>query len=303
MLNLAPIVLFAYNRPDHTRRLLASLAANELAAESALWVFVDAPKPTATAQDRANHQAVLDLVVEQAWCGQVHLRQRPANLGLAQSITQGVSEIVGQFGRVIVLEDDLFVAPGFLRYMNTGLTLYADDAQVMHISGFMYPIRQKLPDTFFYTKISCWGWATWQRAWRQFNPDARWLYGELLRSKRLESFNLDGAYNFSDHLLANATGQWETWAIKWQASVFLHHGLCLSPRETLVRNLGFDGTGEHCHLDNNEHSTQPMADSVVVERIPLRENPKVRAAVARYYLNSHSNYRGKLEFYLKKLFV
>jgi Glycosyl transferase family 2 len=303
MPSFAPIVLFAYIRPQHTRRLLESLAANDLAAQSELWVFVDAPKPTATDQDLANHQAVLDLVQERAWCGQVHLRARPTNLGLAKSITSGVSEVVGQYGRGIVLEDDLFVAPGFLRYMNDALDLYAHDEQVMHVSGFMYPIRQQLPDTFFYTKISCWGWATWQRAWQHFDPDARHLYDELERQHLLDRFNLGGAYNFSEHLLANATGQWQTWAIKWQASVFLRRGLCLSPHQSLVRNLGFDGSGEHCHLDHNEHSQHPMADHVPVARIPLKENPAARSAVAQYYLNLHHNYRGKLKYYLKKLFV
>jgi hypothetical protein len=303
MPSLAPIVLFAYTRPLHTRRLLESLAANELAASSELWVFVDAPKPTATPEDLANHQAVLALVRERAWCGQVHVRQRPTNFGLARSITEGVGEIVGAHGRAIVLEDDLFVAPGFLRYMNEALALYADDEQVMHVSGFMYPIDLRLPDTFFYTKISCWGWATWQRAWRHFNPDAGQLYAELERRGLLAQFDLDGAYNFSEHLRANALGTWTTWAVKWQASVFLRQGLCLSPNRTLVRNLGFDGTGEHCHLDNDEHAQQLMANAVTVSRVPLVENAKVKAAVSRYYLHLHQDYRGKLKYYFRRLFA
>jgi len=63
--------------------------------------------------------------------------------------------------------------------MNNALNMYEDDKQVMHISGYFFPIKNKLPSTFFYNLASCWGWATWQRAWQYYNPDAKFLFAEI----------------------------------------------------------------------------------------------------------------------------
>jgi Glycosyl transferase family 2 len=285
MPSLAPIVVFAYNRPAHLRRLLESLAANELAAQSQLTVVVDGPKPGATPADLERQAQVRAVVAEQPWCGQVHLVQRPQNWGLARSLVGGITDLLAQHLSVIVLEDDLWVAPGFLAYQNQALARYAHDARVMHVSGFMYPVPGRWPETFFYRKISCWGWGTWRRAWQHFNPDAADLLRQLqARPRLLNRFNLYGAYDFARVLRLNAQGELHTWAIKWQASVYLQQGLSLSPRRSLVRNLGFDGSGEHCDADDGGHARYPVTERVAVGQSPVRPLLAAERAVGRFYI-------------------
>ncbi|MDD9936096.1 MAG: hypothetical protein OXT09_20965 [Myxococcales bacterium] len=276
MAALAPIALFVYDRPEHTRRVLETLTANPEAARSRLVVYADGPTPDAPGEQRARIDEVRRLVQSKPWCGEVDLVARPSNVGMAESIVSGVGACLDAVPSVIVIEDDLILSPGFLRYMNDALVLYADDEQVMHVSAYMFPVRGSLPETFFFNSTSCWGWGTWRRAWRCLERDPALLIERLERSGRLREFNLDGAYDFESHLRANATGEMSTWAVRWYASVFLARGLCLHPGRSLVRNAGHDGTGTHC-AENQVYLQQRLGDWVSVDRVPLRENLRARA--------------------------
>ena len=147
MNNLAPIVLFTYNRLDHTKQTVEALRANLYAKESVLYIYSDAPKTEAAGEAV---QAVRDyLHTIDGFC-EVYIILREENWGLARNIMDGVTEIVNQYGKIIVLEDDIVTSKYFLKYMNDALTLYKDFPQVMSVSGYMYPIeKENLPETFF----------------------------------------------------------------------------------------------------------------------------------------------------------
>src|ERR1700675_996733 len=194
MPDLAPIVLFVYNRPDHTRRTLAALAANPLAVESDLIVYADGPK-------KPKHQASVDAVRElvRSTCGfkSVEIVERQANLGLANSIISGVTEVCSARGRVIVVEDDLVVAPDFLSFLNAGLDRYRSEESVLQISGYGYPAHdQSTPQTFFLPMVSCWGWATWLRAWAAFDPKMSALEKLDVDPVARRRFNVDDTYDY-----------------------------------------------------------------------------------------------------------
>ncbi|AGW15231.1 hypothetical protein [Megalodesulfovibrio gigas] len=246
MNSLAPVALFAYARPDHLQATLAALAANALAGQTVLTIFSDGPR---SEQDAAGVQAVRALVRQEQQAGRfaaVHVVERDRNWGLADSIVDGVTMLCAQHGRVIVLEDDIVTAPCFLRYMNDALTRYADTPQVMHIAGHNFDINpQGLPESFFMGHSSCWGWATWQRAWAHFSRDAAAFVRDFT-AQDIHRFNLDGTYDYWAQLLANRTGALKTWAVFWYASVFRQGGLCLHPRASLVENIGHDGSGTNC---------------------------------------------------------
>ena len=281
MLNYSPIILFVYKRPHHTLRTLESLRKNDLSEQSSLYIFSDGAK---SGQDQASVAEVRQVIRQKQWCKEVHIMERPTNFGLARNIIEGVSQIIDRFGKVIVLEDDLVISPGFLRYMNQALDLYQEQPKVMQISGHTPPIKLKkyLHDTLFYNKISSWGWATWARAWQKLNLDTQYLLEQIEATGQTAAFNADGTYNFTEHLEANLQGTINTWAIKWQASVFLSQGLCLYPRQSLVRNIGCDNSGEHCgYLEL--YLRQKMAKKIEVEPIPLKELPQVRQALAQHY--------------------
>jgi hypothetical protein len=244
MSDLAPIVLFIYNRPDHTRQTLAALAASPLAQESKLIIYADGPKRPEHAESVAATRAIARAT---PGFGSVSLVERSENLGLARSIISGVTEACESYGRVIVLEDDLVVAPGFLAYMNRALDRYANEDRVMQISGYMFAVDRsyELPETFFLKLSSTWGWATWNRAWATFESDS----GSLLeRMKDVDSheFNMKGSYPYMTALLDQHRGVLNVWGVRWYASMFLRQGLCLHPAQSLVSNIGMDGSGEHC---------------------------------------------------------
>ena len=281
MEHLAPIVLFVYKRPEHTLQTLESLHQNPLSGQSSLYIFADAAKSD---QDQASVNQVREIIRQKQWCKEVHIIERAHNFGLAKNIIEGVTQIVQQFGKVIVLEDDLVVSSSFLHYMNQALQAYQHQAQVMQVSGHVPPIKfnNYSPDTFFYNKIATWGWGTWASAWQQLNTDTSYLLEQIKTTGQTIAFNADGAYDFIAHLEANIQGTLNTWAIKWQASVFLKQGLCLYPGTSLVRNIGFDNSGEHCG-HSTLYLTQKIAEKINFEPITVEELPQVRKVMTKHY--------------------
>lgn len=276
---LAPIALFAYNRPDHFRRTVEALAGNDEAKESDLVIYSDAPK---TPEQTPRVQQVRDYIRTIKGFRSVRVIERSENLGLARSIISGVTELVSSHGRVIVIEDDIVTSPSFLRYMNEGLDLYADEQQVASIHGYNYPIKDALPETFFLRGADCWGWATWKRAWDKFEPDGNKLLSQLRQKKLVRSFDLDGSYGFSKMLERQIRGENDSWAIRWHASVFLAGMLTLYPGKSLVQNIGFDGSGTNSKA--YEQFTTSLANPIGhIRKIEAVEDMAARAALARYF--------------------
>lgn len=307
---LAPIVLFVYNRPLHTLQTLEALTANELADVSVLYIYADGPKANAQIETREQIVEVKKIIRQKQWCKEVHIIESPTNKGLADSIIDGVTEIVNKYGKIIVLEDDIVTSPGFLRYMNDALELYKNDSDVMHISGYMYPHKEKLPDTFFLNVSLCWGWATWKRAWHFFNNDAAVLYKQALASGWL-GFNKFGGKILQEQLEKNFTGDLRTWFIKWHASVNLKKGFCLFPQLSLVKNIGFDNTGENCYT-TDIYDTGSLATHISVKRVELAENSIAAASVIEFYkyidnieklynMHAGNGYKNWLKINTKKL--
>jgi len=238
----APIALFCYNRPEHLNRTLEALRANHGASESRIYAFADGAKDDVDEPGVLAVRGILDSI---DWCDSVEVVAQSDNLGLRASILSGVDQVVNEHGRVIVLEDDIVTSPWFLTYMNDSLDKYQSYADVMHISGFFLPVDgAELPETVFYRPTSCWGWATWKDSWANLERDAQTLLTRLKGKE--QSFNLDGAYDFLNHLQLNVDGEISTWAIFWYASVFLAGGQCLHPSKSLVANIGHDGGGTNC---------------------------------------------------------
>ena len=278
-MKLAPIALFVYNRPAHTRRTVAALLKNELAKESDLIIYSDAPKYSDAAD--VVHE-VRDYVRTIDGFRSVNIVERDRNWGLANSIIDGVTTVVNKYERIIVLEDDLVVSPVFLAYMHTALEKYSDEPRVMQISGNMFPVihPEALPETFFCRVATSWGWATWDRAWRKFEPDAKKLADMITTQKLRKEF--DSGYNYFQMLTMQARGEIDSWAVRWYASVFLSRGLCLHPSLSLVSNIGHDGSGVHC-TSSDIYSVS--LSSTMPESFPqiLEESPQGRQALENFF--------------------
>ena len=157
-MHVAPILLFVYNRPEHTRRCIESLLKNSLASESPLFIYADGAKDSAQ-QEAVNE--VRNYIRTIQGFQQITLMERSENWGLARNIIDGVTTQVNQYGKVIVLEDDLVVAPYFLQFMNDALEVYKDEPKVGHIQACDFTQDPSLPDTFLIKWTGSWGWATW----------------------------------------------------------------------------------------------------------------------------------------------
>lgn len=239
----APIALFVYNRPDHTRQTIEALQQNVLALDSNLFIYSDAPKnPTAAAQVEEVRRFVKGL----SGFRSVTVVEREKNWGVDPSIIDGVTVLCEKYGHVIVLEDDLVTSPWFLTFMNESLSRYRDDERVMQVGGFMFPLDGvDESKASFLPYVTCWGWATWKRAWDQFDATAAGYAFLKADESRRRAFDLNGAYFYFDLLQSYIDGKTDAWDIRWYLSVFLKDGLALFPNKTLVRNIGFDGTGTH----------------------------------------------------------
>jgi hypothetical protein len=239
----APIAIFIYNRPFHLYSMLAGLRKCEGFDSSPIIVFGDGPN---NPEDLVDVEAARAVAREMLGT-RADYRFSAVNKGLARSIIDGIGAVVAEYGRVIVIEDDLDLAPNFLSYVNTALDRYADDESVYQISGhaFNVPEFEHRTSTVILPWTTTWGWGTWQRAWQHFDP-ASLGADELAKVPTLRRrFNLDGAYDFASMLESQKRGLTDSWGIRWYWSVFARDGLTVYPPQSLVRNIGMDGSGSH----------------------------------------------------------
>lgn len=276
----SPILLFTYNRPAHTRQLVESLLANREAADSLLIIYSDAAR---SADAQADVDEVRRYLHTVSGFASVEIVERTENWGLARNIIDGVTAQISRYGRVIVLEDDLLVAPYFLRFMNDALEVYKDEPRVGHIQACDFTQDPTLPPTFLIKWTGSWGWATWQRAWQHFNPDGKALLRQLEERQLTRTFDFDGTYPFTRMLRRQTEGKNNSWAIRWNASLFLADILSLNVGRSLVQNNGFDGSGTNCG-GGGLYGSSLWSEPLPVERIePVEENREARRSFARYY--------------------
>ena len=284
---LAPIALFVFARPRHTRRTIDSLRQNELARESDLFVFADAPKTEAQTDSVREVRQYMRRI---EGFKSVTIVERAANFGLAKSIVDGVTSIVNSHGRVIVLEDDLVTSPHFLTYMNEALEKYSNDDRVASIHGYVWPCSQPLPETFFLPGADCWGWATWRRGWDNFNSNGQYLLDELKRRNLTGAFDYDGAAPFLEMLEEQIKGKNDSWAIRWHASAFLAGKLTLYPGRSLVHNIGNDGSGTHSG-DSAQYDAALSAMPIVVSNIKTEPSQVGMLAFADFFRGRQSGHQ------------
>lgn len=281
----APILLFVYNRPEHLKRTVEALKKNVLASESELYIYSDAPL---TEEDNNNVAQVRKYIRTITGFRNIHITEREHNWGLAKSIIEGVSSQIAIHGKVIVLEDDLITAPYFLKFMNDALEMYKDNEKVGHIQGCDFTQDTSLPDTFFIKWTGSWGWATWERAWKHFNPDGKALLRQLEERKLTYKFDFNGKYGYTRMLRRQIEGKNNSWAIRWNASLFLDDMLSLNVGKSLVQNEGFDGSGTNCG-GGGLYASNLYMNELKVERISeIKENDSARMAYVRYYARTNS---------------
>jgi len=268
--NLAPIVIFTYNRLWHTKQTIEALQKNDLAEESELYIFSDGPKN----KDSSNEvNDVREYIKKIDGFKKITIIERDKNWGLARSIIDGVSTVVNEHGKLIVLEDDLITSPHFLYFMNKNLSLYSNSERVGSISGYV-PYIENLPDLFFLKFSSSLGWATWKRVWNSIEFNSEKLLLSFDNKKKIREFNMDGAYNYYKMLRFQNDKKIDSWAIRFLASQFLQEFIHLRPGKSLIQHIGSD-SGTHCNTN-----TRSKEEDGIILYVPIKdENFKISIAL------------------------
>ena len=244
MYKIAPVILFVYNRLEHTKRTVESLLKNTLARESRLIIFSDSAKNDSDSQ---KVQTVRDYIKTIKGFDSTEIILRDRNFGLANSVISGVNEIFKQNDRVIVMEDDIITSPSFLSFMNKALAFYQDNKSIYSISGFPYPINipnKYQKDIFILYRSSSWGWGTWKDRWEKVDWEVKDFSIFVSDNKTQKLFDR-GGQDLTQMLKAQMKGKIDSWAIRWSYAHFKNNAYCLYPIVPLCKNIGTDRSGTH----------------------------------------------------------
>jgi hypothetical protein len=239
----APIAVFAYTRDVHLARTLDSLSACRGFADAPVIIFSDGPRNEQTAEQVAKVRAML----QSRRTPNMRIVEAPSNKGLARSIVEGVNSLTEEFGRVIVIEDDLLLHPAALEWFNGALDRFQDDPDIYHVNAYQFrvPAFRNRQQGLILPFASSWGWATWKRAWQVFDPSAEGWEILSTDNNQRRAFNLDDSFPLAEYLTAQMQGRHDSWASRWIWSIFKRGGQVVMPPSSLVRNIGFDETATH----------------------------------------------------------
>jgi hypothetical protein len=267
---LAPIILFTYDRPWHLEQTLNALQKNELADQSQLIIYSDGGKDNRSWKRVYESRRLLNSI---QGFNKITIIHHDRNKGLARNIIDGITEAINNFGKAIILEDDILTNKFFLRFMNESLDYYENRKTIWHINGWNYPIAtDHLSNTFVYREMKCWGWATWKDRWNNYKKNPSELIYEF-NENDIYTFNIDGEANLFQQVQANISGKINTWAIFWYATIYKNKGLCISPTQSYTDQMGFDGSGTNTghRIGYKNQINQVRYINVFEEK--LEENP------------------------------
>ncbi|MCK6595089.1 MAG: glycosyltransferase family 2 protein [Bacteriovoracaceae bacterium] len=291
---LAPIIVFTYNRLEHLQHVIQALLKCEESAFSKLIIYSDGPKDE---KDQESVKMVREYLYKIVGFKKIEIIEQEMNLGLANSIISGVTDQVNKYNKVIVLEDDLLVSPYFLKYMNDMLEMYENDEAVASIHGYVYPSSDLPKCPFFIRGADCWGWGTWKRAWDKFESDGSTLLKVIIDRKLKKKFNLDFSYPYSRMLQDQINGKNNSWAIRWNASVFVENMYTLYPPESFVSNMGFDCSGTNCH-SSNQYEVKLIQKYTSFKKLEISESLQGYLAFKEYFIKINGGY---FKYFIKRL--
>lgn len=300
--NLAPIILFVYNRPWHTQQTLEALQKNELAKDSELFIYSDEAK---NIDARKNVDEVRKYIDSIDGFKNITIIKRDTNFGLANSIIEGVSKQIKIYGKVIVLEDDLVTSNYFLNFMNVALDTFKNRDDIFSITGFSFSNEYmnfpKLYKESVYLNIRpmSWSWATWENKWTNIDWEVK-DYNTFISDKRkIKNFEKGGT-DLVNMLKLQMEGKLDSWYIRWAYNAYKGNKLTIYPTVSYVNNLGHDGSGVHCSIDNNNiYSHLELNNNMP---ITINKNIQLDFSIVRNFNKAFNiKIKSKIKFLLKRL--
>lgn len=280
-----PIALFAYNRKRHLINTVKALQDCSLSNQSDLFLFIDGPKSDAKSTQKQEVIDVVDYAKTINGFKSIKIIEQQNNLGLANSIINGITQVLQNHKAVIVLEDDMLVGNDFLVFMNEALLKYENENAIAGVSGYSFPIQEKLP--YFTRTGSCWGWATYKRVWDNFLNARNTLNLDLIPAHELALFNVyDSVY--STMFLQSKQGLIQSWAIEFYLYYFSQKQYFLMPGLNLIGNTGFDGSGVHQKNGNFLTDKNLVMDQInLTFPNQIEEQKHIRMKIAKLYANGY----------------
>ncbi len=287
---LSPVLLFVYKRLDTLQHTVAALKQNDLANESELFVFSDSAK---TSDDEAEIKKVRNFIRTISGFKKIHIFESDKNKGLANSIIDGVTFVLREFGKVIVLEDDLLTSSNFLCYMNQCLEHYEDNKKIFSVSGYSYEIKDdNVKDVYFTQRGSSWGWGTWQDRWKEVDWEVRDYNNFKNNPSKWKAFNKMGS-DLSSMLKKQMNGKISSWAIRWCYHQFKHNLYSVYPTVSKVRNIGFGEGATHTFDYFNRYETKLDQSGKVhfVFDEPFIDKKMIEAFLVQFSLYTRAKYK------------
>ena len=291
-MELAPIAIFAFDRPNHLQNMVDSLLYNDESKESVVYFFVDGPTDKTNLKE---HELVTKIAEQRFPFKKQHTIIRKENVSCKFNIINGISEVLEDNAKIIVLEDDLILGKHFLNYMNSSLDRYKDIEKIWHVNGYAHPqLLKKSKKASLSTLCQPWGWGTWDDRWNLFTENKYYEKNIIstlsdTERKKYNFYNL--ASYWESALKLDQVNKNSIWDAYWYQTVFLNKGLTVFPQVSHVQNSGFDGSGLHCGI-NNDFDTKLNAKQTEIFPNEIKES-KI------YKLNTYIFYQ---RYYMKRYF-
>ncbi|MBK1854945.1 glycosyltransferase family 2 protein [Verrucomicrobiaceae bacterium 5K15] len=235
------VIFIIYARADHTERVFSHIRA---AHPRHLYVIADGPKPGSDSDYAACDAA--RAVIQVDWQCELTLDYSEENLGCQRRIHSGISKAFEQFDRAIILEDDCLPHPDFFTFCDLMLERYQDDAEVMHICGSNFVHPKHFKRSYAFNQYATpWGWATWKRAWQHIDLNMTGFLEQSASIERRMQISPKAFAKLSSRLHKVQSGEVCSWAYPWLSSILALDGLCITPQQNLISNIGFGERSTH----------------------------------------------------------
>ncbi len=245
------IAYIVFNRPRHTRETFLAIRA---ARPARLFIIADGPRP-GHPTDEERCSAVREIVSQIDWPCEVQRNYADQNLGLKKRVSSGLDWVFSQVESAIILEDDCLPHPDFFSFCQELLERYKDDDRVWTITGNNNQNGKKRSnDAYYFSKYGhCWGWATWRRAWAQYDGDIKfwleWKQSQDWSTKTPDPFEQAYWVDIFDRIYLKKI---DSWAYPWMTCLWYHGGLTATPRVNLVTNIGVGPDSTHTLADEDQ---------------------------------------------------
>ena len=282
----APVVMFVYNRADHFMKTYDALRKCEGAEQTDLFVFSDGARSEKDIEKVNTVRTAVREQMEQTPFQNMKVIESPVNRGLAASVIDGVTKVLEEYGKVIVVEDDCVPSPYFLKFMNQCLNYYELDLEIGSIAGFTPAMRfpEGYKEDIFLAYRSCsWGWATWKNRWNSVDWELKDMKDFYKNPKLIQKLNSNGNDRFM-RLYRQTKGNGSSWSVRFGAHLVKKNQLTVYPRYSYILNIGCDESGVHSksedavkmEVDLTKAITNPQLTKLIV-------NDEIQRMMKKHY--------------------